>query len=173
MPRSSTAALTAEDVWKEIEKATFAVLSHVTPTGHPRSSGVIYGVAGRAVVVVAAFSWKSRHIADGGEVAITVPVRRGGLLSLVAPIPPATISFHACVARHAPGELPRASLPPKLVKGLPKDRRDNVTVLHLHPVGEFLTYGIGVPLMAMRDPAKALARVPVTDPDRRRSPAGP
>jgi hypothetical protein len=34
-------------------------------------------------------------------------------------------------------------------------------VIELTPEGNFLTYGIGVSLMAMRDPEVAQARVPV------------
>lgn len=173
--RSTEKPITTEMVWREIQHRTFAVLSYVTPRGHPRATGVLYGVAdGALFVVTAATSWKSRHITDGGEVAITVPVRRGGLLSLMAPIPPATISFHAWVVRHAPGALPVATLPPLMVKQLPPDRRDDdVTVLELHPFGEFLTYGIGVPLLAMRDPAKSIERVTSARSDRLGSSAGP
>ena len=43
-------------------------------------------------LVVAPDSWKARHITARGQVAVTVPVRRRGLLSLVLPIPPATVS---------------------------------------------------------------------------------
>ena len=34
-------------------------------------------------------------------------------------------------------------------------------VIRIDPVGRFVTYGIGVPLMQMRQPEKSLARVPV------------
>jgi hypothetical protein len=71
------------------------VISYVTPSEEPRSSGIVYKAVGRRLyVVVAPDSWKARHIALSENVAMTVPVRRGGLLSLIMPIPPATISFH-------------------------------------------------------------------------------
>jgi hypothetical protein len=38
-------------------------------------------------VVVAPDSWKAKHIALTGKVAMTVPMRRGGLLSLGFPDP--------------------------------------------------------------------------------------
>ena len=47
-------------------------------------------------------SRKARHIPADGRVAVTVPVRRGGILPLVAPVPPATISFHATAIVHSP-----------------------------------------------------------------------
>ena len=69
-----------------------AVLSQVTLAGEPRSSGVLYKTIGQRLhVAVGADSWKARHISANRRVAVTVPVRRGGILSLVAPIPPATI----------------------------------------------------------------------------------
>src|SRR6476619_3190409 len=87
--------LTSEQVWRQIAKASFAVLSHVTLAGEPRSSGVVYRTLGRRLyVAVAPDSWKAQHVALDGRVSLTVPVRRGGLLALVMPIPPATVSFH-------------------------------------------------------------------------------
>src|SRR6266511_2999619 len=94
--------LTSEQVWRKVTKASFAVLSYVTPAGEPRSSGVVYKVVGRRLyVAVAPDSWKAKHVAASGRVAVTVMVRRGGVLSLVAPIPPATVSFHGAAIVHA------------------------------------------------------------------------
>jgi hypothetical protein len=153
--------LTANDVWRAIGKHSFAVLSHVTASGEPRSSGVIYGTdGGRILVVVAASSWKARTIAEGQVLAVSIPVRRGGILSLLAPIPPAMISFHARAHVGKPGTLDRDSLPKKLARLLPTSL-DNSCLIELTPQGNFLTYGIGVSLMAMRDPEAAQARVPV------------
>jgi hypothetical protein len=44
---------------------------------------------------------------------------------------------------------------------LPPERRTACTVLEIHPIGHYVTYGLGVPLLAMRDTARARARVPV------------
>ena len=149
-------------VWRELDRASFAILSFVTPAGEPRSSGVVYAVETRHIYcAVAPQSWKSRQISDGQEVAVTVPVRRGGLLSLVAPIPPATVSFHARAIVHPPGSLDIGSLSKRLQSLLPRDRR-GATVLELVPEGTFLTYGIGVSLRDMLDPAVAQAHVPIT-----------
>jgi hypothetical protein len=35
-------------LWRILTRQSFAVLSHVTPDGEPRSSGVVYTVAGAA-----------------------------------------------------------------------------------------------------------------------------
>ena len=103
--KGTPAGLTTERVWRELTTASFAIVSHVTPTGNPRSSGIMYLVVDRhLLVVISPDSWKARQITNGDQLAVTVPVRRGGLLSLVAPIPPATISFHAR-AETPPGGL--------------------------------------------------------------------
>ena len=154
--------LTGDRIWRQLAKASFAVLSHVTPAGEPRSSGVLYAIAGRRMyVAVAEDSWKARHIEGCGRIAVTVPVRRGGVLSLLFPIPPATISFHARVALHPAGTLDGAALPKQLRALVPAERRASATVLELVPEGRFLTYGLGVSLQQMRDPAVSRALVPV------------
>ncbi|GGN84735.1 hypothetical protein GCM10010112_64330 [Actinoplanes lobatus] len=152
-------ALTPAAVWAAVSRAAFAVISHVTPAGAPRSSGVLYAVAGDCIyVVVGADSWKARHIRDNSTIAVTVPVRRGGLLSLLAPIPPATISFPAVVTVH-PAEY--ADHVPRLARLVPPERRADCAVLEIHPTGHYVTYGLGVPLLAMRDTARSRSRVPV------------
>jgi hypothetical protein len=98
--------LTPDRVWGAISKVSFAVLNYVTPAGEPRSSGVVCGTAGRRLYVATApDSWKARHISDGDQVAVTLPIRRGGLLSLVAPsrLPPSP----ATPRRSRPGSLQR------------------------------------------------------------------
>ena len=157
------ARLTSEQVWHQLTKASFAVLSHITPAGEPRSSGVVYKtVRRRLYVAVAPDSWKARHIAASGRVAVTVPVRRGGLLSLVAPIPPATISFHATAIVH-PADSPEVrSVLKELASLLPAERRASARIIEVIPEGSFVTYGVGVSLTQMRDPAAARARLPVT-----------
>ena len=155
--------LTTEHVWNEIGKASFAILSYVTPAGKPRSSGVMCAAVGhRLYVVTAADSWKTRQISTGDEVAVTVPIRRGGLLSLVAPIPPATVSFHATATVHPADSVSIEKVPKKLASQLPTERRSAGCLLELAPEGNFLTYGLGVSLRDMAKPAAALAHVPVS-----------
>jgi hypothetical protein len=156
------AALTTEDVWRALDSATFAVLSHVTPSGEPRSSGVLYTVVDRRLyVAVARDGWKARHIPVTGLVAVTVPVRRGGLLALVLPIPPATVSFHA-TARVTPADvLTSGPLRERLAPLLPPERLTSSSLVEIRPEGAFVTYGLGVSLRDMRHPDRARARVRV------------
>src|SRR5215469_16896933 len=115
MTSDRTEQTTSDCVWQELTKASFAVVSYVTPSGEPRSSGVVYAIAARRMYVVAAVdSWKAQHIGATGQVAVTVPVRRGGIMSLLAPIPPATISFHGSAIVHPASAVLDGSLPKKL-----------------------------------------------------------
>jgi hypothetical protein len=155
--------VTCDAVWKALEKASFAVVSHVNAAGEPRSSGIVYGIVDRHLyLAVEADGWKARQISTGQEVAVTVPVRRGGILSLFIPIPPATITFEARATVHPAGSLDVASVSKDLAKLVPEDRKAGSCIIELVPEGRFLTYGIGVSLMDMRDPAVARAHVPVS-----------
>jgi hypothetical protein len=155
--------LTCEAVWQALAKTSFAVECHVNAAGEPRSSGVVYGIVDRRLyVAVANDGWKARQITTGQEVAVTVPVRRGGILSLLLPIPPATITFVATATVHAAGSLDVTTVSKELAKLVPEERKASSCILELVPKGRFLTYGIGVSLMDMRDPARARALVPVS-----------
>jgi hypothetical protein len=129
----------------------------------------VYKTIGRRLyVAVAPESWKAKHVAASGRVAVTVPVRRGGILSLVASIPPATISFHGAAIVH-PASSPQArSLLKELGSLIPAERRTSGSVIEVVPEGEFLTYGLGAPLRKMLDPAAAQARVSVSREGRTR-----
>lgn len=161
--RTREARVTTEQVWRALATTSFAVISHVTPDGQPRSSGVVYATAGRRLyLVVAPDGWKARHIALNKHVAVTVPVRRGGILSLLFPIPPATISFHATAVVHSMDYPTNGATALKQLEALiPPERRGAGTFIEIIPEGRFVTYGIGVSLMQMRDPAAARANVPV------------
>jgi hypothetical protein len=96
-----------------------------------------------------------------GRVALTVPVRRGGLLALIFPIPPATVSFQADAIVHPAGPLEELPVPRRLASLLPPDAQRVSRVIELRPVGDFVTYGLGVSLRKMRTPALARGRAPV------------
>lgn len=160
--REAGTALTSADIWRTLGKASAAVLGHVTPSGSPRTSAVVYKPAGRRLyVAVAPDSWKARHIRSDDRVSMTVLVPRGGLLSLMFPIPPATISFHGRAHVH-PADAPEVGpLLAQLGSLLPPERATSSCLIEITPEGDFLTYGIGTPLLAMRTPARARARIPV------------
>jgi hypothetical protein len=157
--------LTGAQVWQAVAVASFAVVGYVTPAGEPRSSGVVYKTVGpRLYLAVAPDSWKAKHIAARGEVSVTVPVRRGGVLSLLLPIPPATVSFHASAKVHAAGSPEGRSALKALAPILPAESKDTGSIIEVIPEGAFLTYGLGVSLSEMRNPAAARGRVPAMQP---------
>lgn len=163
-PASTTKAqTTTEQVWHEIERASFAVVGYTTPAGEARSSGIVYKALDRRLYfAVAPDSWKARHIAISRRVSVTIPVHRGGILALVAPIPPATISFHARGIVHPADSVRVDSFSKELESLLPPDRRDHAVLIELIPEGRFLTYGVGVSLTDMRHPELAEGVVPVS-----------
>ncbi|MFL5686856.1 MAG: pyridoxamine 5'-phosphate oxidase family protein [Chloroflexota bacterium] len=151
----------ATEVWRDLAKRSFAVIAHVNDEGEPRSSGVVYALVDHHLfVAVAPDSWKARALQTGDQVSVTVPVPRGGLLSMLLPIPPATISFHARVTVHTAEATTRSSLPKELQRLLPETGESPICMLELTPEGRFLTYGVGVSLPAMRDRAIAAGHVP-------------
>lgn len=154
-------ALTTERVWAALDRANYAVLSYVNPAGSPRATGVMYATAERLLYVATdPHSWKARSLSTGDQVAVTVPIRRGGPLALIAPIPPATITFHARVTVYPPGSVDLAAISKKLASYQPSERA-TTTLLELAPEDEFLTYGLGVSLAHMAKPSTAQAHVPI------------
>ena len=162
MKKQSQQNLSTADVWAAIGKHSFAVLGFTTPLGEPRTSGVVYATLGHDLyVAVAPGSWKARYISIDGRVSLTVPVRRGGLLSMVAPIPPATITFPGRAEVFPSGAPEMAPVVREFGGLLPKERRDEAALVRIRPEGTFVMYGVGVPLMRMRDTVAARARMPV------------
>lgn len=154
--------MNSQQVWQQLNKASFAVLGYETPGGEPRSSGVVFKAVNRRLyVAVGPSSWKARHIADNPRVSVTVTVRRGGILALIFPIPPATISFHARAIVHPAGSVDLGAISRELESLVPVDRRSDAVVVELIPEGRFLTYGLGVSLTDMRKPEVAEAVVPI------------
>lgn len=159
MPAPVTSAL----VWKEIEKRSFAVLSYVNPKGRARSAGIVYVPIGRVLYVRAAKdSWKAKHILLNPHVALNVTISKRVPFMPWIKIPDATIAFSG-TAR----VLPMSDLDPKLVETLTGrliEQHGTMAencMLEIRPAGHFVTYGVGVSLLDMRDPEKARGRAPV------------
>ena len=123
--------LTSEQVWRAIARASFAVLSHVTPAGEPRSSGVVYKTAGRKLVVaVAPSSWKARHIA---AVTQDTVFRIGSITKTFTAIAVLQLCEQGLVDLDAPaGEYLRAY---RLIPAKPAHRPPTVRQLLTHTAG--------------------------------------
>jgi general stress protein 26 len=148
---------TADEVWPYIEKWPFAVLSFVTPKGESRSAGIMYQVEGRALYVLTGEdTWKVRHIRANPNVSMTVTIPR--LPIRIRQVPPAVISF-AGVASVLSIEEIGSDVRARLTRGT--GEMPGSCIIRIEPEGCFVTYGIGIPALQMRDPEKSRARVPV------------
>ena len=45
---------------------------------------------------------------------------------------------------------------------LSREDREKICIIRVTPEGDFVTYGVGVPLLTMRHPEEARGRAPVT-----------
>lgn len=102
-------------------------------------------------------TWKVRHIRKNPNVVVTVTVQR--LPIRIRQAPPAVITFPGRAAV-VPIDEVDAAMRADLMRGV-DDTMGTTCVIQIEPVGRFVTYGIGVPLMKMRHPDESLARVPV------------
>lgn len=157
------ADLTTAQVWAEIEKNLFAVVGMVTAKNEARTAGIVYVVHNRKLYIGSQKSaWKTRHMAQNPAVSITVPIAKRIPLLPWIKIPAATITFSG-TAR----VLESADASPEVVQALFRGMADTpetsspFAIIEITPAGHFVTYGVGVSLMTMRDTSKARGRVPV------------
>ncbi len=145
----------AEEIWPLIKKWPFGVLSFVTPKGESRSAGVMYKVKDRSVYVLTGpDTWKAKHIEANPNVSMTVTVQR--LPIRIRQAPPAVITF-AGIASVLGMDQVDADIRGALTRGI--DDIPDMCAIKIVPKGNFVTYGIGIPVMQMRHPEKSLARV--------------
>ena len=159
MPES----ITTDHVWAEVEAQRFAVLSYVTPKAEARSAGVVYIVRDRKLYMRASTeSWKARHIHLNPHVALNVTIPKRIPFMPWISIPAATIAFHGA-ARVVATQDAESGVMQALSRAIPDHSglKAQTSIIEVEPAGHFLTYGVGVSLLAMRDPETARARVPV------------
>ena len=148
---------TADEIWTHIEKWPFGVLSFVNPKGESRSAGVMYKVKDRRLYILTGpDTWKAKHIKANPNVSMTVTVQRSPVR--IRMIPPAVITFPGKASIVGLDELD-PDFRGEITKGVGLDLE--TIALCIEPVGRFVTYGIGIPVMQMRNPEKSIARVPV------------
>jgi hypothetical protein len=155
--------LASEQVWTELEKELFAVLGMVTSAGEARTVGIVYAVSEHKLYIsTGRDSWKARHVAGNRHVSITVPIAKRIPFLPWIKIPAATITFQGKAAVLEPEKVSREALR-TLLRGLADDaeRLATMCVIEIEPVGEFITYGAGMPMKQMRDTTKARGRAPV------------
>lgn len=145
-------SLTTEQVWEAVERSFFGVLAFVNRDGHPRTAGVCYTVEGRSLFITTGkASWKVRHIAADPNVSMTVTLpKRVPFLPFIK-VPAATITFQGEAELLAVDDVD-ASVIERLPRGGELDREvvEDTAVIRVVPRGEFVTYGIAMPITQMR-----------------------
>jgi hypothetical protein len=157
------AELTSEQVWDELKKELFAVLGMVTARGEARTVGIVYTVHDQKIYIATGKdSWKARHTQNNPNVSLTVPIAKRIPFLPWIKIPAATITFSGKALVLAPKDV-SADVKYALLRGLveDEDRVASMCIIAVEPVGDFVTYGVGMPMMQMRDTEKARNRVPV------------
>lgn len=156
--------VTPDQVWREIDRHLFAVIGVVTSKGEARTVGVVYVVADHKLYIATQkAAWKVKHIAQNPHVSLTITLAKRIPFLPWIKIPAATISF-AGLARVLEHREVTPEVLHKLYRGVVKDKAALAAscVIEVVPQHEFLTYGVGVPLLEMRFPNKARGRVAVT-----------
>ena len=153
----------SELVWQALQKELFAVLGMVTAKGEARTVGIVYTSHEHKLYIASKKeTWKVRHIRQNPSVSMTVTIpKRVPFLPWIK-IPSATITFSGQAAVLNPEHVDPSVLQ-SLLRGLATNAEMLATmcVIEVQPVGDFITYGVGIPLLTMRHPDKARGRVPV------------
>ncbi|MBI5566410.1 MAG: pyridoxamine 5'-phosphate oxidase family protein [Chloroflexi bacterium] len=155
-----TLQLTSEQVWIELNKQLFAVLGMVTLKGEARTAGVVYTVHDHKIYLSTGNdSWKVRHIQRNPHVSLTVPIAKRIPIMPWIKIPAATITFSG-QARVFDAAGASHDILQALFRGLESDtdQLETISIVEITPIGDFVTYGVGVSLRQMRFPHKARGR---------------
>ncbi len=154
---------TTEIVWKVINNELFAILGMVTKDQESRTVGIVYIVNDRKFYIGTGLeTWKARHIKENPNVSLAIPIAKRIPVMPWIKIPQATITF-AGKARIIPGQDASIGLTRSVFRHLADDQdfmKDNC-IIEVTPVGDFITYGVGIPLMQMREPERSQGRAPV------------
>lgn len=160
--------LETRDVWRAIESSIFGVLAFVNDVGEPRTAGVCYVVDdGALLIATGRDSWKVHHISRNPRVAMTVTLpKRIPLLPFIK-VPAATVTFHGTAEVLELADVEDFVMD-RLTRGLDLEAAaaGDAVMLRVVPEGDFVTYGIGVPMITMRKPIKAIGRAPCRLPDK-------
>jgi len=155
-------SLTTREVWEAMEGSIFGVLAFVNRNGEPRSAGVCYVIDGSSLLISSGVdSWKVRHIERNPKVSMTITVPKHIPFLPFIKVPAATITFQgeAEILRVTDVDSPVVA---RLLRGLDLGRHavEDTRLIQVTPRGDFVTYGIGMPLMQMRKVDQARGRAP-------------
>jgi general stress protein 26 len=155
--------LTTDDVWRVLARQNFMVVGMVSARGQASTAGVMPYTEDRTLwFTTTDAEWKARHIIANPEVSVTVAIpKRVPLLPWIK-VPAATVTFSGVAevrpATHMPDEARKA-----LTKGIKLTEDGSGSTLlgiGVRPVGDFITYGVGVSVVKMLDTEAARGRAP-------------
>jgi uncharacterized pyridoxamine 5'-phosphate oxidase family protein len=158
------AIITTDQVWNSIEKNFFAVLGMVTAKGEARTAGVVYVARERQIYIgTSKTAWKVRHIQQNPHVSVTVTIPKRIPFLPFLPIPPAAITFQGLASVQKLDSTEQEVLE-ALFKGMEIDEQfiAESCLIRIKPSGDFITYGVGVSMMTMRNPEKSHGRASVS-----------
>ena len=151
-------------IWKELGKQIFGILGMVNAKGQARSAGIVYVVHEKKInIATGDDAWKARHVRNNPYVSMTVPIAKRIPFLPWIKIPAATITFSGIAEVQSVIDVN-----PDVLNALFRGRESEqemlktMCVIQIKPVGDFVTYGIGVRLTEMMDQEKARGRSPVT-----------
>lgn len=154
--------ITTGEVWKTISAENFMVIGMVTARGESRTAGVMHAVHDERIWFTSHDrAWKTRHIAANPNVSVTVPIAKRVPLMPWIRIPAATVTFSGEAEVVPLAELPE-HVRSALLDGLDiTDGGDHGSIVGVgvRPRGDFVTYGVGVSVLGMRDTEAAAGRV--------------
>lgn len=153
---------TTEQVWEVLDRGIFGVLAFVNRAGHPRTTGVCYTVDGHSLFISTnKGSWKVRHIAANPNVSMTVTLpKRVPFLPFIK-VPAATVTFKGEAQLLEVGDIGE-SVFKRLPRGKERDPEvlQDTAIIRIIPHGDFVTYGIAMPITQMRKHEEAHGRAP-------------
>ena len=153
-----TLQLTSNQVWTEIEKNFFGVLGMVTSKGEVRTVGINYAVDDHKLYInTLKAAWKTKHVMRNPHVSITITIPKRVPLMPWIKIPAATITFSGRAKVLDRNEV-NATVLQKLYL---HEAEGELCVIEVTPQKDFITYGVGIPLLQMRFPEKARGRAAV------------
>ena len=135
----------------------------VTGAKESRSVGIVYIVQDRKLYTgTGNQSWKAKHIKTNPNVSMTIPIPKRILFLPWIKIPQATISFSGTAKI-----IPAVEAEKKLLQAVFRHFAEDLEfisencLIEVSPVDDFITYGVGIPLMKMMKPELARGRSPV------------
>lgn len=153
-----TLQLPSNQVWAEIEKHIFGVLGMVTAKGEARTVGINYVVDNHKLYInTLKAAWKTKHVAQNPHVSLTITIPKRVPLMPWIKIPAATITFSGIAKVLAHNEV-NATVRQKLYI---HEAESELCVIEVIPQANFITYGVGIPLLQMRFPEQARGRAAV------------